>query len=357
MEVSSSFAECTANLKSSESTASHLETKLNSQKEDASSDAAESHKKLMTAQAEVKRVTKEWNAAKEKITELQTHNTFHKDISSSGYCNYTAIMDDANNTLHTFKNKAAEVKDVATKKVVNMAVITTDLASEGMERAQIGLLKAGDLTKISLDASKKYWAIGKDYALVGFEQISEASKPHIEQGVKTTKNLYDSHVKDIVDEKVAPVYKEKVAPHFQLASEKIVEGWEVASPKITEISTLASNAYTSGRISLVTIMVDFSKVLTEKLATEERFDGVRSKLTWLTEEEGANDAVGYALWFVAFLFAYRFLSPLLWLFFGLVRITLRIVFFFPLLFVGGGGKKKRSLVDDEDVSVEEIYSN
>ena len=92
MEVSSSFAECTANLKSSESTASHLETKLNSQKEDASSDAAESHKKLMTAQAEVKRVTKEWNAAKEKITELQTHNTFHKDISSSGYCNYTAIM-------------------------------------------------------------------------------------------------------------------------------------------------------------------------------------------------------------------------------------------------------------------------
>tara|TARA_B110000305_G_C18825472_1_gene353305 strand:- start:107 stop:421 length:315 start_codon:yes stop_codon:yes gene_type:complete len=104
-------------------------------------------------------------------------------------------------------------------------------------------------------------------------------------------------------------------------------------------------------------MVDFSKVLTEKLATEERFDGVRSKLTWLTEEEGANDAVGYALWFVAFLFAYRFLSPLLWLFFGLVRITLRIVFFFPLLFVGGGGKKKRSLVDDEDVSVEEIYSN
>ena len=315
-------------------------------------------------------------------------------------------QDDANNTLHTFKNKAAEVKDVATKKVVNMAVITTDLASEGMERAQIGLLKAGDLTKISLDASKKYWAIGKDYALVGFEQISEASKPHIEQGVKTTKNLYDSHFKDIVDEKVAPVYKEKVAPHFQLASEKIVEGWEVASPKvserkrrreqrssgaaerglrktsniyepatrihtrpllipshllrsaqITEISTLASNAYTSGRISLVTIMVDFSKVLTEKLATEERFDGVRSKLTWLTEEEGANDAVGYALWFVAFLFAYRFLSPLLWLFFGLVRITLRIVFFFPLLFVGGGGKKKRSLVDDEDVSVEEIYSN
>ena len=106
-------------------------------------------------------------------------------------------QDDANNTLHTFKNKAAEVKDVATKKVVNMAVITTDLASEGMERAQIGLLKAGDLTKISLDASKKYWAIGKDYALVGFEQISEASKPHIEQGVKTTKNLYDSHVKDI----------------------------------------------------------------------------------------------------------------------------------------------------------------
>ena len=143
-------------------------------------------------------------------------------------------QDDANNTLHTFKNKAAEVKDVATKKVVNMAVITTDLASEGMERAQIGLLKAGDLTKISLDASKKYWAIGKDYALVGFEQISEASKPHIEQGVKTTKNLYDSHVKDIVDEKVAPVYKEKVAPHFQLASEKIVEGWEVASPKVSE---------------------------------------------------------------------------------------------------------------------------
>jgi len=387
MDVSANFGTCSSDLKTCTSDGEHCAAKLVSQKSESASENKELSTKLMTKDAEIKRLQAELTKAKTELTEANNANKdIHSSISSAGYCNYTAMMVDANTTLSHLKTKTTEYRVVAQKRLGEAALVATDLASEGLDRASKATVQAQALTSQSIEVGMKYATIGREYAEVGLNEVHKVTKPHLEKTAEVVGTLYDAHAKKIVDKKVLPVYNEKVEPHVSVALKKINEGVAIARPKISELRGLISNAYVSGKITAITVVMEGSKAVSENIKDVKALSKLTQKLEYLGEKEvsmlrrrgqsfkkslnhvaSANIFHSCPSSFVPqhstvfvnnvirvflFLFFLRYGLRIVRISFTLVAVVWRIVFWPFFLF--GGKKKNRNLSDDKDLTVEEV---